>query len=89
MSGGDVAPLEEQAVTELHKLFRRALVVFALKADQHRILVGSCIPGLYGRLQKQEAPKETPMLQLGGAADYRSSLLLQRCIRTHLITSRV
>ena len=22
MSGGDVAPLEEQAVTELHKLFR-------------------------------------------------------------------
>lgn len=23
MSGGDVAPLEEQAVTELHKLFRR------------------------------------------------------------------
>ena len=25
MSGGDVAPLEEQAVTELHKLFRLGL----------------------------------------------------------------
>ena len=25
MSGGDVAPLEEQAVTELHKLFRRGV----------------------------------------------------------------
>lgn len=26
MSGGDVAPLEEQAVTELHKLFRQRLM---------------------------------------------------------------
>merc|ERR1719207_6954 len=39
MSGGDVAPLEEQAVTELHKLFkwvhrsRRGVLLFIDEAD--------------------------------------------------------
>lgn len=39
MSGGDVAPLEEQAVTELHKLFkwinrsRKGVLLFIDEAD--------------------------------------------------------
>eukprot|EP00913_Durusdinium_trenchii_P029787 g27913.t1 len=67
MSGGDVAPLEEQAVTELHKLFRwvhrssRGVLLFIDEAGNHLSTSIQAIPprGSDGRLMHFWHPGKT------------------------------
>ena len=53
MSGGDVAPLEEQAVTELHKLFRRGPKSHGIFSLVHFGLGGSMVDLLYQNGHRQ------------------------------------